>query len=435
MSATAQLGAAVSSYDTNQIFTLEFDNFRVDETVFTRPAYTADASGNISIAAERPHLMTSAGGRSWEITPGTTAGFQNAFEGNSMRAMPNWGTNAGDSTNGPQLMYQVNFPSTGDWYVSLRGRADSGNDDSVHIALDGNTPVTYGSSGLSDGFSTSSNSWNWVETFQGSRVRVNVPTAGVHNLGIWMREDGVAVDHIFLSKNAGATKPSLGFDEGCYTGDPSELWGARYTRSVTVSDPTNITFDLAANDAYRLYIDGLPIGGNLNTVGDNSGTYTPQTLQPGTHTIMIEYVARFNDDGNKLRLAYILESKVFHTDPSAGGNYPENEAASVILEGEIDLTNENNATLTWWDRYDVGNQDTMYVEINTVAGADPAVGAANTWTELYSRTDHTNNEWRKRLVDLTPYVGEKVVIRFRFSALNTDEERDGWYIDDVEVSD
>ena len=125
-----------------------------------------------------------------------------------MKATPNDGVNVGDSTDGPELRYVFEFPSSGTYYVWVRTRGASGKDDSCHVGLNG-TPATYGGNGLGD----SSGSWVWANTVGGSRVTVDVPSAGTHTVNLWMREDGTEVDKIVLSPDSSYTPSGTGPDE------------------------------------------------------------------------------------------------------------------------------------------------------------------------------------------------------------------------------
>ena len=126
----------------------------------------------------------------------------------AMKATPNDGVNVGDSTDGPELKYVFEFPSSGTYYVWVRTRGASNSDDSCHVGLNG-TPATYGGYGLGD----KSGSWAWKNTVGGSRVTVDVPSAGTHTVNLWMREDGTEVDKIVLSTDSSYTPSGTGPDE------------------------------------------------------------------------------------------------------------------------------------------------------------------------------------------------------------------------------
>ena len=70
--------------------------------------------------------------------------------------------------------------------------APDGGGDSIHVGLDG-VPVTYGGVGLS---TPPNENWNW------EYVAINVTSTGLHQLDIWMREDGVRVDSLVLTTDS-----------------------------------------------------------------------------------------------------------------------------------------------------------------------------------------------------------------------------------------
>ena len=125
------------------------------------------------------------------------------YSGNgAMIALPNSGTNTNASATGTQLRYKATFQNPGQYYVYVRGMALGGShqNDSIHFGFD-NQPVTMISSGGLDNF-------NEVFKWRGQHkignvyqdITINVHTAGEYTLHIWMREDGVLVDKIFLSQ-------------------------------------------------------------------------------------------------------------------------------------------------------------------------------------------------------------------------------------------
>lgn len=122
------------------------------------------------------------------------------FSGNgAMWAGPNAGANAGGSDNGPRLDYSVNLPAAGTWYIWLRCYAEGGNEDSVHAGLFSKGPATQ-----SDGLTGWKTNWYWWKTVAGGRAKFTATSAGVQTFSIWMREDGVRVDEIFLTQDPDA---------------------------------------------------------------------------------------------------------------------------------------------------------------------------------------------------------------------------------------
>jgi hypothetical protein len=67
--------------------------------------------------------------------------------GSCEQALPKIGAFVGDSTDGPELDYDVKFTGTGVFYVWVRMLGGNANSDSIHVSLDDAPPVTYGGQG------------------------------------------------------------------------------------------------------------------------------------------------------------------------------------------------------------------------------------------------------------------------------------------------
>jgi len=94
----------------------------------------------------------------------------------------------------PMLSYEVKFDQTGTYYVFIRGIGNSGNDDSVHVGLNGQEVET------ADRISGFGHGWDWSnDTMDGSVARIQVDSPGVHTVNVWMREDGFVFDKMVLS--------------------------------------------------------------------------------------------------------------------------------------------------------------------------------------------------------------------------------------------
>lgn len=392
-------------------------------------------TNTVSIPAERYHESDAGTGATY-----SGASWQNADitgDNDTSMRVPDAGrassqtTNPATSTyytNAPELRYKVYFPAAGTYYLKIRAQGPTSNDNSVWVGLD--DVVNTSSLGTS-----SDGTWGWTSS---SNAKVlDVPSAGVHTVNLWMREDGTIVDHIFIADSSSTS--GVIATNGCYTGSANELWVARFTRQVIVSDETTVTFNISSNDGHRFYVKKAG-SGTFSLIADQWGTgnrtsSSTEVFPPGAHEVMIEYMAWLGSDGNRLNLDYVLQGLVFHSDSSKNGNTPDFYGASLILAGELNLPTGSTPGLTWWGRHDVGSNDTILVEVNTIGGYDPVPGAASTWTTVYSLSNNTNTNWRKYFVDLTSYAGQKIVVRFRMDAINNSDQRDGWYIDDIQVTD
>src|SRR6185503_16207099 len=153
--------------------------------------YRAAADGVICIEAEHFYRKVDLGEHAW--TPVTApAGFSGT---GAMAALPNNGGGfpANFAATSPRLDYRIQFPQAGKYFLWVRGYADSGTEDSVHLGLDGaETPSATA-------FTISIKKWAWTRrTMSTANGSIDV-AAGIHTLNLWMREDGAIVDRILLT--------------------------------------------------------------------------------------------------------------------------------------------------------------------------------------------------------------------------------------------
>jgi hypothetical protein len=118
--------------------------------------------------------------------------------GAAMEVLPDveymWG-NTGVATDfAPLLRYNVNFTTTGTFYVFIRGDDPGGVDDdnSCWAGIDDTPIANY------FGFITTANAWGWVSQ------QVTVSTTGTRSFTVWAREDGFRFDKIVISKSSTA---------------------------------------------------------------------------------------------------------------------------------------------------------------------------------------------------------------------------------------
>ncbi len=161
-------------------------------------AYMASA-GQVVVEAEHPADVAPGTAQDWTtiddaLASGTTA----------LVSGPNTGVDTGDATTGPRVDYTLELDTPGDYYVWVRMQGAGSGDDSLNVGLNG-TLVSAG--GLA---APSTGSWQWANLVGGAPLVVNIATAGVHTLSLWMREDGVQVDKLLLTQDAGFTPTGFG---------------------------------------------------------------------------------------------------------------------------------------------------------------------------------------------------------------------------------
>lgn len=110
-------------------------------------------------------------------------------------------------------------------------------------------------------------------------------------------------------------------------------------------------------------------------------------------------------------------------------SYSGNSSANMTLNQSVDLTGVSSARLTFYTNYSGMYRGYVYVSVN---------GGAN-WTKIsdtgsdsyFSGTQSSN--WGLHAYDLTPYVGNNVLIRIEYKRYYSTDYFDWFYVDDVTV--
>jgi hypothetical protein len=114
-----------------------------------------------------------------------------ASEGQYMKVSDNNNQNAGNSLNGPRLDYAIDIAESGAYYLWIRVIAPTAGDDSCIPALDGDSQGVW-HIGTSD-------TWAWKQ------YALSDISAGSRTLSLHMREDGLWVDKLIVTNDAGYT--------------------------------------------------------------------------------------------------------------------------------------------------------------------------------------------------------------------------------------
>ena len=129
---------------------------------------------------------------------------ENALYPDTLKAIPDFQeTNTMSDTNGAALIYLINFSNPGIYHIYVRGFGINGNGDSIHVGLSGQPATTN----LKNGFTLESDiqepRWYWRSS-QGTPVSIEVPNAGIYTFYVWMRENGVSIQRIWLDMIQGS---------------------------------------------------------------------------------------------------------------------------------------------------------------------------------------------------------------------------------------
>jgi len=129
--------------------------------------------------------------------------------GTALRSYPNNGKNTDNRTVGPAALYNINFHTSGKFFIYVRGSAgesftegDRAVNDSILIGIKPTNEsiepelVSANGTGLA-GFAR--DKFSWQSQVDGMDAIINIPRTGEYTLYVWMREDGVIIDRIWLS--------------------------------------------------------------------------------------------------------------------------------------------------------------------------------------------------------------------------------------------
>ena len=186
-----------------------------------------ESGGQVVIEAEHFKVNTARAAHTWDLTSDSAASGSQCMLSN-----PNNGANVntGYTTGSPQLDFPTLFATTGTYQVWVRGLGAGTADRTVHAGLDGVGVTT------ADRITGFSSSYAWSRsTLDGPVATINVTSAGVHVVNLWMREDGFRVDRLLLTTNTGFVPSGAGPTESAR--------GQACTTSATCNDSNPCTQD------------------------------------------------------------------------------------------------------------------------------------------------------------------------------------------------
>jgi PKD repeat protein len=156
-----------------------------------------ESGGMAVMEAENFHAMVERSGHGW--TENTEhAGFSGAA---AMASTPDDGlfVSSDVTTTSPEISFDVDISTTGNYYLWVRTWSVDTNGNSVYLGMDGGIdPMSKGmqSQGLGQ--------WVWLQLARGTMpLTHNAGSAGVHTVHVWMREDGMLVDKVVMTTDAG----------------------------------------------------------------------------------------------------------------------------------------------------------------------------------------------------------------------------------------
>lgn len=160
------------------------------------PSYFQEAGGQVTLEAEHFIWSPERSQRNW-ITQTTLSGYTGTAY---LSALPDtelqFTSNYTEAS--PELQYAINFTTTGTYTILVRGYAPNAAGDSLYVSVDDRPPVVL--TGFDPGI------WSWatqVNTSPSDPAMLTITEPGLHTFRVWQREDGLRLDRIVLTTNAG----------------------------------------------------------------------------------------------------------------------------------------------------------------------------------------------------------------------------------------
>jgi len=168
-----------------------------------QPTITDSNAEPVILEAEHYDTVSATNTHQWKTV--NKAGASN----NAAMTTPNNNKIAKGTNGSPSMAYFAYFDRPGTWYLWVRGWGDTvngkGANDSLHAGLNGSLAAT------ADKIDNFPPGWNWTSnTRDGVRASLNIPSAGIHAVNLWMREDGLVVDKILLTTDKNYQPTGIG---------------------------------------------------------------------------------------------------------------------------------------------------------------------------------------------------------------------------------
>ena len=249
-----------------------------------------------------------------------------------------------------------------------------------------------------------------------------------------------------------------------------DRFGEEATRAVVAQDANGITGFNAVLSGYGLTFDQVfadwlvanlvddpsladgRYGYTELDVGPPSIDYThltyPDRRSSTVHQYAADYIELLGTGDLNVQFTGSTQVRLADTAPHSGSYVwysMRGDDSNTTLTRAFDLSGLAQATLQFWTWYDIEeNWDYAYTEVSTdggqtwniltgtfTTGSNPA---GNSFGQAYTGVSGGGErpQWVQEQIDLTPYAGQAVLVRFEYV---TDDivNRPGWLIDDISI--
>ena len=229
------------------------------------------------------------------------------------------------------------------------------------------------------------------------------------------------------------------------------------TGSITESAAYNFTIPgLQLGSAVQYYIAAQDLGSNIVVTSPvGGGGYNPPGSTPPSQFYAFNvapmnyafYDSAYTVSNWTSTGGWNLTTSKFKSAPSSftdspGGNYVANTNATMTLNQAISIpTGAMSVKLEFWTQWDIENNwDYGQVLVSTNSGSSwtPLQGLyTNPGTGTFQPNgqplyDGTQLTWVKEEMNLSPYMGNQILLRFLLRADGA-IHADGWYVDDINI--
>ena len=155
------------------------------------PAYV-ESGGTVVIEAETADAAIARSDHSWAVSASKAgyvgSGYRSARKDVGMLLRSD---QVGSS---PELRFRVRFATTGTYRVYARTYSESRSSNSLHVGIGGKVTAPNVAK------ESSLQKWTWASRrMDGAIATIEVTSAGVHTVNVWMREDGLRLDRLVLT--------------------------------------------------------------------------------------------------------------------------------------------------------------------------------------------------------------------------------------------
>ena len=273
----------------------------------SRAAYLQDASGLVSMETEHFDANVPQGGLEW------TEDYSGDYSGSAAMQAPSEGFKTGYVNDSARLDYSVEFAFSGPHYLWVRAYASSSLTNSVHAGLDGGTAA----GGANISF-TANGTYVWAAT------TLNIPSAGLHRVNLWVRERFAVVDKVVLTTNAGYVPDGLGPLESTRDADPVDYiaTGDSVTVGVGDDDPS----DDESQDGRNSGGGFVPILNDLLAADGYPHTFVNEAESGTTSTdglMALPAILQRNPDAQRVLIMFGMnDARPWLPKPSGLGKWP-----------------------------------------------------------------------------------------------------------------